>query len=77
MPRSRPSMRQIRESLRLKRELGISDHPFASNSSLSRPTVTTLFDGQHSQKFWTYVSLEPEIPALCIVESGLICRKFH
>ena len=39
MPRSRSSMRQIREVLRLKWEVGLSDRRIAHSSGLSRPTV--------------------------------------
>ena len=39
MPRSRSSMRQIREILRLKWEAGLSDRQISLGSGLSRPTV--------------------------------------
>ena len=39
MPRSRSSMRQIREILRLKWEAGLSDRQIARGCGLSRPTV--------------------------------------
>ena len=39
MPRSRSSMRQIREILRLKWEVGLSDRRIAHSCGLSRPTV--------------------------------------
>ena len=39
MPRSRSSMRQIREILRLKWEVGLSDRQISIGSGLSRPTV--------------------------------------
>ena len=41
MPRSRSSMRQIREILRLKLERGLSVRQVALSCGLSRPTVTT------------------------------------
>ena len=40
MPRSRSSMRQIREILRLKWELGLSNRRIARGCGLSRPTVS-------------------------------------
>ena len=39
MPRSRSSMRQIREILRLKWEAGLSERRIARSCGLSRPTV--------------------------------------